>query len=319
MANTSYSAAITRTLQKHGKRIFDNISTNNTVLYQLRKRGNIKLSEGGRVFTHPLYYVINTSFGSYAPLAAIRTPVMNDYTRAEYPIKVVAGSLIIDDLELAKNQGSRERLLNYGETVRKAGEISMEETMGDQVFNDGSGANDFDGIPHLINNAPSTQSDVGGIDPSSYSYWRNQVGSAVSAFNTSNEGRDAMNALVRDCTFGRRGPTAVITTKTIHALYEASMTSSIRYLSTTLDEGDRAFTNLAYRTMPVMFDDNCTTDVLYMIDFETLWLQLLSQGNFQVTPFEPSHNQFSETALMKVYGNLTCGSRRTQGYLAVTG
>jgi len=71
--------------------------------------------------------------------------------------------------------------------------------------------------------------------------------------------------------------------------------------------------------MPVVFDDNCPTDGMYMLDLDTLWLQLLAQGNFKVTPFEPSHNQLSETALMYVFGNLTTGSRRTNAYISVSG
>jgi len=126
-----------------------------------------------------------------------------------------------------------------------------------------------------------------------------------------------MNKAELDATFGRRGPTVVVTTKAIYRLYELSMTSNIRYTKT--DLGDTHFKHLAYGSLPVVFDDNCTTDVLYMLDLSTLWLQILSRGNFRVTPFQPSHNQLSETALMYVLGNYTTGSRRTQVYLAVTG
>jgi len=317
--HASFTSAITRTLQDHGVKIFDAVSTNNALFYLLKKAGNIKISAGGRTFTHPLYYQKNSSFKTYGALDAIDTPVVDDYTRAEYPIKVAAGSLVLSTVEIAKNAGSKTKLLDYGEEVRHGAEISMEELMGDQSFASGAAVNDFDGIPHLVSSTPSTQTDVGGIDASASGneYWQNIVGDAVTAFNTSSAGIKSMNKAELDATFGRRGPTCVVTTKAVYRLYELSMTSNIRYTKT--DLGDTHFKHLAYGAIPVIFDDNCTTDVLYMLDLSTLWLQILSRGNFRVTPFQPSHNQLSETALMYVLGNFTCGSRRTQAYISVTG
>ena len=50
---------------------------------------------------------------------------------------------------------------------------------------------------------------------------------------------------------------------------------------------------------------------MYAIDTESLWLQVLARGNMKITPFQPSHNQLSQTAIMYLFGNLTTGSRRT--------
>lgn len=318
--NSNFDRLATISLQNHGKEIFDAVSTNNALLYMLKKRGNIKIVDGGRSFTHPLYYKQNTSFRAYSKLEAIDTPLMDDVTRAEYPIKVVAGSLAISTFDEATNQG-KEKLLDLLDEVKMAAEISMSEVMGDQVFSDGVGANDFDGLQHLINVSPSTQTDVGGIDPSATgnTYWRNIVATTgTAAFNTGSAGLTLMNTMLNNTTFGRQGPRAIITTKAIYGLYEIGLTANIRYVTTEL--ADAGFRHLAYTTMPVLFDDNCTAARMYFVDTDNLWLQLLAKGNFQVTPFEPSHNQLSKTALMYVFGNLTCGSRRTQGVqLAITG
>ncbi len=311
--NTSFDRAITITLQNHGKEIFDNITTNNALLYLLKKRENIKVVSGGRKFTHPLFYALNSSFKSYSPLEAIETPIDEVLTRAEYDIKVVAGSLVIGTFEEAQNAGDKEKLLGLAETVRMTAENSMSEVLGDQVWKDGSGAKDFDGLQMLIADSPSTQTDVGGINPTNYSYWRNQVTTTTIAFNSSTAGLTAMNSLLNACTFGRQGPRAVITTKTIYALYEIGLVSTIRYATTEL--ADAGFLHLAYATMPLLPDDNCPAYHLYMVDTDSLWLQVLARGNMTVTPFEMSHNQLSKTALMYIFGNLTTGSRRTNGVL----
>lgn len=314
--NSSFDRLITTTLQDHGKEIFDAVSTNNAFFYMLKQRGNIKLSSGGRRFTHPIQYAVNSSYKSYGRLDTIDTPITDNVTRAEYLIKVVAGSIVLSLLDEAMNSGDRTKLLDLVQQTKDEAELSMSEVMGDQVWKDGSAANDFDGLQNLISDSPSTQSDVGGINPSTTGndYWRNIVDTAtVTAFNTSQEGIKAMNALRLNATFGRRGPTAVFTTKAVYNLYELGMTSNIRYLKTEL--ADSAFLHLAYMTMPVLPDDNCPAYHLYMVDMSTLWMQLLARGNFQTTDFQPSHDQLTRTALMYVFGNLTCGSRRTQGVI----
>lgn len=319
--NSNYSSLITTTLQNHGREIFDAVSTNNALAWMLKKSGNIKVVKGGRTFTHPLIYGTNSSFKSYGKYDTFDTPVTDLVTRAEYPIKVIGGSVVLSTIDLAMNAGDREKLLDLAEEKKQEAEISFSELMGDQVFADGTVANDFDGLQHLINEAPASQTDVGGIDPSASgnSYWQNySYDSVVSAFNTSNEGHTAMNDVVLNTTFGRMGPRAIFTTKTIYGLYEIGLTSNIRYSNQEM--ADAGFTNLLYKTLPVMFDDNCPTGNMYFVDTDSLWLQVLAQANMQVTQFQQKDDQLFSIALMYLAGNLTTGSRRTNGVIdSITG
>ena len=121
-----------------------------------------------------------------------------------------------------------------------------------------------------------------------------------------------MSALVAACTFGRQGPRLVVTTKTLYAEYEALLTSNIRYVTTEL--ADAGFMHLAYQTMPVVFDDNCPSGGMFFIDTDNLWLQVLARGNMELTEMQTSHDQLMRVALLYLFGNLTTGSRRTNGY-----
>jgi len=312
--NASYTKLITTTLQNLPAEVFDAVSTNNALLYMLQKRGNLKITSGGRSFTHPIYYKQNTSFKSYSKLDTIDTPLMDDISRAEYPIKVVAGSIVLSLLEEAMNAGQREKLIDLVEETVTRARISMSEVLGDQVFATGSGANDFDGLPFLINSAPSAQTDVGGIDPSAggNTYWRNQIGTTADFNNSASTSFGKMSALVANCTFGKQGPRLVLTTKTLYSEYESLLTSNIRYVTTEL--ADAGFLHLAYQTMPVVFDDNCPAGEMYFIDTDNLWLQVLARGNMEITDMQPSHDQLLRVALMYLFGNLTTGSRRTNGF-----
>ena len=312
--NSNFTKLITTTLQNLPAKVFDAVSTNNALLYMLQKRGNLKVVSGGRSFTHPIYYKQNTSFTSYGKTDTIATPLLDDTSRAEYPIKIVAGSVVISMLEEAMNSGNKEKLIDLVEETVTRAKISMSEVLGDQVFGDGTSENDIDGIQHLINSSPSTQTDVGGIDPSASgnTYWRNQIGTTADFSNSSTTSLGKMSALVANATFGRQGPRLVITTKTLYSEYEALLTSSIRYTTTEL--ADAGFLHLAYQTMPVVFDDNCPAGEMYFIDTDNLWLQVLARGNMELTDMQQSTNQLMKIALLYLFGNLTTGSRRTNAY-----
>jgi len=312
--NTNYTAIITKTLQDMGTEIFDAVSTNNALLWMLKKRDNIKVRPGGRAFTHPIWYKANSSFKMYSKLDTIATPIMDDYTRAEYPIKIAAGSLVLSTFDEACNAGDKTKILDEAETVRLAAERSMSQLLATQLFSTGGLANDFDGLQFLINDAPGAQTDVGGIDASASGndYWRNYAyPTAVAAFNTSNAGIISFDTTTCNTTFGNEGPRAIVTTKAIYMLYTLAMVGNIRYVTTEL--ADSGFQHLAYATMPVLFDDNCPASHAYFIDLDNLWLQTIEKGNMKVTAFENSTNQLLKTALMYFFGNLTTGSRRTQG------
>lgn len=260
MSNPNYNTLITTTLQNFGREIFDNVSTNNALSFMLKKAGNIKIVPGGRVFTHPIIYKTNSSFQAYSKNDTISLATSDDITRAEYPIKVLAGSIALNTIDLAMNAGDREKLIDLAEEQKMSAEISMSELLGDQVFKDGSAANDFDGLQFLVNTAPSTQTDVGGIDPSdsANTYWRNYVDTTgTAAFNTSQAGIALMNTALSQTTFGRQGPKMVITTKAVYELYELGLQSQVRYTRT--DLADAGFQTLEFKTMPVFFDDNCPT------------------------------------------------------------
>lgn len=317
--NASFTTLVTTTLSNFGKEIFDNVVSNNALLNILQKSGNIKVVGGGRTFTHPLRHKLNSTFAARAKRDVIPLDIQDHITRSEFNVKVVDGSVALDEVELAMNAGSREKLIDLLEEVKASAEVSMSEVLGDQVFNTTAGANDLDGIPRLISTTPSLQSDVGGIDSTGNTYWRNQIyATNVTAFGTSQAGLNAMSTLYNLCLFGRQGPTCIITTKAVMTLYELSLTANARY--TKMDVGDGGFKTLMYSTIPMYFDDNCPSGRMYFIDTNSMLFQVLKEANMKMTDFQQTQDQLTKSALMYIACNLTTGQRRTSGVInSITG
>ena len=310
-ANTNYNAQQSRTQPNFGDEVFDGISTNNALVWVLRQSGNVKTTEGGRTFTHPLMYALNTSFAARAHDTAIPTPDSQTHTHSEWNIRTISGSIAMFKLHQAMNQG-KAVILRYLEEKKQSASVSMAEVMGDQ-FVDGTGTDpDWDSVETIISATNTTT--VGGIAGSSAD-WQNYSAATGGAFNTSNNGITAWDLAIRGATFGNKSPRIIFTTSAIFGLYYISQAGSIRYYNEEL--ADAHFEHLNFGRRPVLWDDNIDSGRTYFVDTDSLWLQVLKMGNLVTTEFNPSVNQLSDVALMYLFGNLTCGSRRTQA--VVTG
>jgi len=312
VSNPNYTTLIASTLENRSDKIFNNVISNNAVLFMLQKAGNIRIKQGGRLFLHPILYKKNSSFQARSKLDTISLPVTDPVTDSQWDIKILDGSVVLPTLDVAMNSGSREKVRDYIADKELEAETSMTEILGDQMMNTSVGSNDLDSVPRIISETPSSDTDVGGIDSSSSanSYWRNEAyATVVSGWNTSQEGLNALDTALNNATFGKQGPKLIATTKAIFTLYMLGLTTNVRYAN--LEMGDAGFKALQYATIPFVFDDNCPSGNLYGIDTDALRWQVLAQGNMRRTPFQWAHNQLVESSLMYIFSNLTCGSRRT--------
>ena len=311
-AGTNFGTAqLSRTQPSFGDEVFDGVSTNNAFVWMMRQSGNIKVTEGGRTFTHPLMFALNTSFAARAHDGTIPTPDPHTHTHSEWTPATISGSITMFKLHQAMNQG-KPVILKYLEEKKQSAVVSMTEILGDELV-DGTGtAPSWESLETIISTTNTTT--VGGIagsDPS----WQNLSNATGGAFNTSNNGITAWDTAIRGTTFGNKSPRAIFTTSAIFGLYYISQAGNIRYYNEEL--ADAHFEHLNFGRRPVLWDDNIDTGLTYFVDTDTLWLQVLRQGNMVTTKFIPSANQLSDAALMYIFGQLTTGSRRTQG--VVTG
>ena len=308
-ANTSYNAQQSRTQPNFGDEVFDGISTNNALVWMLRQKGNIKVTDGGRTFTHPLMYALNPSFAARAHDGTITTNDSQTHTHSEWTPATISGSITLFKLHQAMNQG-KAVILKYLEEKKQAAITSTTEVLGDQLVDGDGTAPNWDSLETIISATNTTT--VGGIAGSDAT-WQNYSAAIGGAFNTSNNGITAMDLAIRSTTFGKSSPKAIFTTSAVYGLYYVSQAGNIRYYNESL--ADAGFEHLNFGRRPVLWDDNIDAGRMYVVDTDSLWLQVLKQGNLVTTEFQPTANQLSDVALMYLFGQLTTGSRRTQGVI----
>ena len=313
-AGTNFGTAqLSRTDSNFGTEVFDGISTNNSLVWMLRQAGNIKVSEGGRTFTHPLMFALNTSFAARAHDGTVPTPDDQTHTHSEWTPAVISGSITLFKLHQAMNQG-KPVIIKYLDEKKQSAITTMTEILGDQLV-DGTGtAPSWDSLETIC--ATTNTTTVGGIAGSDAS-WQNYAATQSTAFNTTNAGITSMDLAVRGCTFGKDSSTAIFCTSVLYGGYYVSQAGNIRYYNE--DLADAGFEHLNFGRRPVLWDDNVDTGRMYFVNTNTLWLQVLKQGNIVTTEFIQSSNQLSDIALMYLFGQLTTGSRRTNGVVTFSG
>jgi len=321
--NSNYSTLLATTIENFGNKIFDNVITNTTLARYLNARGNVKVVGGGEKFVHQLLYQKNSSFASRASMDTIALPVEDPLTCSQWDVKVLSGSIVLPELDVAKNAGNREKLLDYAGAIIRQAELSMSELLSDQIWTAAAsiGANDMDSISKIVAQDVTASTSIGGINQSGETWWRNvSYDTVVTGFATSNEGINAIDINLNATTFGTQGPKIIVTDKTIFSRYMLSLTSNVRYTQDDLGQGDAGFRKLMYATLPFVADDDCESGNIYGIDLDSLKLQILAQGNMKRSPFKFATNQLATSSLMYLFANLTCGSRRTNFVIdSVTG
>lgn len=127
---------------------------------------------------------------------------------------------------------------------------------------------DWNGLQSLIADDPTTGT-IGQLSRVTYSALRNQTyTTAVTAFNTTQAGRNAMTRLFVDCTKGGRKPNFIITTPAIWVLYQLSLTANERFV---MEGGDKklasaGFDNIVFMGQaPVVASDAVLASHMYMI------------------------------------------------------
>jgi hypothetical protein len=122
-----------------------------------------------------------------------------------------------------------------------------------------------------------------------------------------------MNALYRDAMDGPDAPTIVVTTDDILGFYYDIATPLQRYQNA--DAASQGFTSLSFNGIPVVSDKACTTNYLFMLNENHLWLAAHSDEDMRYKKPQEPLNQAAELGQIFWMGNLITDARRRQAVM----
>lgn len=324
--NVNATELVTTTLENRSGVMADNMSDNNGLLRRLKKKGNVKLVDGGRVIERELEYADNSTVKRYSGYEPLNVSPSDVFTMAEYSWKQMAAAVTISGLEELINSGS-SKLLDLLELRIKNAEKSMTNTLSADVYSDGTADNgkQMGGLQLLIADDPTTGT-VGNINRanSNSTFWRNQKWQATSdggsAITAANIQPKHMNPLWYKLNRGLDKPDLIIFGNDYFALYEQSLVAIQRI--TDSKEGDAGFQTLKFKGVDVLLDGgqggNCPLLHGYFLNTDYIFYQPHKDRNMRPLGKVQSGNQDASVEFITWAGNMTMSNASLQGVLFQT-
>ena len=315
--NTVFTELVSTTFRKHAKEIKDNVSKNNALLRRIYDKGNVRREDGGLTIVAPLDYAENNTYQRYSGYDVLNVGASDVISAAEYQWRQIAINVVASGLELRTNSGDT-RIINLVKARLKNAIRTFKNNFSADIYSDGTLANQINGVQALV--ADAGTGTVGGIDSSTWTFWKNKVQSAAApiqgggAITPSATTMESLMlplwlALVR----GDDQPDLIVMDNNYFTFFEQSQTSIKRYTDET--KANAGFVSLKYNGADVIFDGGSGIPANHAYFLNTDYLEVVVHKDADMTVMDEMKPYNQDAAVVPVLwmGNLVCSNRALQG------
>lgn len=317
--STVFTELVSTTFRNHRSKLIDNVSNNNALLAYLKRKRKMRTESGGLEIAIPLEYAENSTYQRYSGYDVLNIQQSDVITAAKFDWRQIAINVVASGRELRINNG-KERIINLAKSRLKNAMNTFNNNFSTDIYSNGSLANQVGGIQHLI--ADAGTGTVGGIDSSTWTFWKNVVQSAAAPLQgggaivpSKTTIQSLMLPLWLELTRGGDRPDLLVSSNEYYTFYEESLTDLKRY--TNSENAIGGFVSLKYKTADVIFDGNSGIPAAHMYFMNTDYLELVahSDANLTVNDEMRPYNQDAVVIPILWMGNLTVSNRSLQGVM----
>lgn len=316
MPSPTVSNMVATTIADYHKMLADNVANSNAVTALLKEGDRIRIVEGGRQINCPLSYAEET-FAWYQGTDLLSRATKETISEAEFlPANAVA-SVTISGSDEAMNRG-KAQMSNLVESKVKNAETTMSNNVTKAVYGDGTVAKSFAGLKAFVT-ADGTGI-VGGIDATTWPFWKNQFQSVARATGLQYPALKAgMNALWMKLIRGTEKPDLILADAEVYSTYESGIQENQRYADAKL--GQLGFETLKYKTAAIVFDGAATgLQYAYFLNTKYMKLEVYKGRNFEDLGLpDQTPDMDATTRHIGFMGGLTLSNRSMQGRLLLSG
>lgn len=317
--NSVFTELVSTTFRNHDKEIRDNVSKHNALLRRITAKGKVRIEDGGTSIVTPLDYAQNGTYQRYSGYDALNISASDVISAAEYAWKQVAVNVVASGLELRNNAGE-SRIINLVKARVNNAIRTFKNGMSGDLYSDGTAANQIGGLQALV--ADAGTGTVGGIDSSTFTFWKNKVQSAAAPLQggagitpSATTFESLMLPLWLALTRGDDMPDLIVMDNNYFTFFEQSQTSIKRYNDK--DSADAGFVSMKYKGADVFFDggSGIASNHAYFLNTDFLELVVHQDANMTVLDQRQSVNQDAVVIPVLWQGNLVTSNRSLQGVL----
>ena len=317
--NAVFTELVSTTFRKHRKEIVDNVSKNNALLRRIYDKGQVRKEDGGLTITAPLDYAENGTYQRYSGYDVLNIGASEVISAAEFQWRQIAINVVANGMELRTNSGD-SRIINLVKSRMKNAMRTFKNNFSADVYSDGSLPNQINGLQALVANAGTGT--VGGIDSSTWTFWRNKVQSAAAPLQGGGAivpGPTTIESLMLplwlSLTRGDDQPDLIVMDNNYFTFFEQSQTSIKRYTDET--KANAGFVSLKYKGADVIFDggSGIPTNTAYFLNTDYLELVVHKDADMTVMDELKPYNQDAAVVPVLWMGNMTVTNRALQGVM----
>ena len=317
--NTSWTEIVTTTLESRSHELADNVSNSNALLARLSSKGNVRTVTGGRVIAEELEYAENATFKYYSGYETLDISPSDIATAAEYNWKQAAVAVTASGLEVEVQNSGKEAVIDLLDKRIGNAHRTMKNQISSGIYSDGTGSSSkqITGLQAQVADDPTTGT-VGGIDRSTWTFWRNQM--LTNATMSASVIQGYMQTLWIECCRGSDKPDLITADAYCYGYYWDALQAIQRI---TTDGGGKAaqgWASLAFLTADVIYDgDSGHPDYgMYFLNTDFLFFRPHVNRNFVPLMRREATNQDAFVVPIVFAGNLTMSNAELQGVLLKT-
>ena len=317
--NAVFTELVSTTFRKHRKEIVDNVSKNNALLRRIYDKGQVRKEDGGLTIAAPLDYAENGTYQRYSGYDVLNIGASEVISAAEFQWRQIAINVVANGMELRTNSGD-SRIINLVKSRMKNAMRTFKNNFSADVYSDGSLANQINGLQALVANAGTGT--VGGIDSSTWTFWRNKVQSAAAPLQGGGgivPGPTTIESLMLplwlNLVRGDDQPDLIVMDNNYFTFFEQSQTSIKRYTDET--KANAGFVSLKYKGADVIFDggSGIPSNTAYFLNTDYLELVVHKDADMTVMDELKPYNQDAAVVPVLWMGNMTVTNRALQGVM----
>lgn len=303
------------TWENRQKKPSDAVSDNIPLLYMLRKKGNVKVINGGREIWEDIRYAQNAYVQRIDPTEEIAIGYNQTITGFQYSPKIIVVPVVINALEKAQNEGDAQ-FLDLLEQRNQTAEDSLYNNMEDDLQGDGTGfgGKAFAGIKSYIVDTVTSGS-YGGLARTSYTSIRNSSINAPSTFTGATDSSNIESRLrySRNTVVRNGGPELLLAGQTYFNAGADAMSAKQRFTQNE-DMLKANFDNYMIENMTAVLAGGkvfsglprIAVDRAYGIRLDNYALKMYKNYNFQPVTERVSVNQLVDISITVGIGQFTC-------------
>lgn len=313
-----WSEMTTVSIDSRTRKLADNFSRNDALLYRLQQKGKIKTFDGGVTIGQELAYQENSTFTWFSGYDTVNIAASDVFTTAYYAIKQASVAVSFNRLEQLQNSG-KAKMIDLIEARVDNAEQTLKDNIAVACYGDGtaSGGKAIGGLNLLVPADPTTGT-VGGINRATWTFWRPYLYdfSTLSITPSATTIQAAMNTTYLNTARGADHVDLIVADNIYYGYYWASLQGNQRFVNADLAEA--GFDNIRFMGADVVFDGGIgggiDASTMFFLNTKYIHFRPHADENFvSADPDRYTSNQLATVKLITWAGNMTTSGSRFQG------